>query len=282
MSNPAIEEYGWTAVPVDLQTLLSQSPTASAPAKPISVSSIVLPSSELAVAVQQYAKKELPIETFNHSMRVFYYGEHAPDVGGRKRGEGWMGEPGRRQEAHRKTETDLRCAKTGKAILAHAFPTWSTPSFDETYLLTSLLHDIGTTDTNMKSTLLSFEFHGGMLALDVLSTLHAPKAQAENVAEAVIRHQDLGSVGKITRIGALVQLATIFDNMGENPALVHRETIEAVVGMFPRRGWSGCFAETIRRENGLKPWAHTTHLGEEDFPEGVKGNKLMAPWDGLY
>lgn len=50
---------------------------------------------------------------------------------------------------------------------------------------------------------------------------------------------------------------------------------------YPRKSWSSCFAATIRRENGLKPWAHTTHLGEEDFPEGVEGNALMAPYDHL-
>ena len=69
----------------------------------------------------------------------------------------------------------------------------------------------------------------------------------------MIRHQDLGDVGKITRIGALVQLATIFDNMGENAKLVAEETIQDVVKAYPRKGWSGCFAATIRRENGLKP-----------------------------
>jgi hypothetical protein len=74
MSNPAIEKYGWTAVPVDLKTLLSLSDTASNPAKPIPVSSIPAPSSPLAKAVREHARKELPIETFNHSMRVFYYG----------------------------------------------------------------------------------------------------------------------------------------------------------------------------------------------------------------
>lgn len=167
----------------------------------------------------------------------------------------------------------------GKAILAHAFPDWSTEAFDETYFLTCLLHDIGTTDKNIHATLMSFEFYGGLLTLDLLKSFHAPIEQAENVAEAVIRHQDLGSVGKITRIGGLVQLATIFDNMGMNAELVARETIEDVVSNFPRNGWSACFASTIRRENGLKPWAHTTHLGEDDFPEGVLGNKLMAPYD---
>jgi cyanamide hydratase len=169
----------------------------------------------------------------------------------------------------------------GKAILAHAFPAWSTESFDETYFLTCLLHDIGTTDKNISATLMSFEFYGGLLTLQLLESLKAPREQAENVAEAVIRHQDLGDVGTITRIGGLVQLATIFDNMGLNPELVARETIESVVEAFPRKGWSGCFARTIRKENGLKPWAHTTHLGEEAFPQGVAANKLMAPWDEL-
>jgi hypothetical protein len=44
---------------------------------------------------------------------------------------------------------------TGQAILAQAFPTWSTTSFNETYFLTSLLHDIGTTDKNINATLMS-------------------------------------------------------------------------------------------------------------------------------
>lgn len=67
--------------------------------------------------------------------------------------------------------------------------------------------------------------------------------------------------------------------MGEHEALVHRETIENVVAEYPRLQWSKCFAATIREENGLKPWAHTTALGEEDFPNGVLGNKLMAPYE---
>lgn len=148
-----------------------------------------------------------------------------------------------------------------------------------------------------------------MLALDLLQNQHhAPKTQAESVAEAIFRHQDLGESGKITTIGALIQFATIFgnsgqlsyldwgfafftwlllprnadhgiDNMGQFEELVHRDTIEDVVKRFPRKGWSSCFAATIRKENGLKPWAHTTKLGEEDFPEGVLGNRLMAPYD---
>ena len=76
-----------------------------------------------------------------------------------------------------------------------------------------------------------------------------------------------------------MQLATIFDNMGGHAEMVRSETIEDVVKEFPRKEWSRCFAETIRRENGLKPWAHTTALGEDDFPNGVLGNKVMEAYD---
>lgn len=77
MSNPAIEKYGWTAVPRKVETLLQQS-QASGPARPISISSIKLPDSALVKDIHKYAKKELAIETFNHSMRVYYYGISLP------------------------------------------------------------------------------------------------------------------------------------------------------------------------------------------------------------
>ncbi|KAH8598980.1 urea hydro-lyase cyanamide [Bisporella sp. PMI_857] len=239
--NSAVEKYGWIAVPRDVSILLSKSAN-NGSADPIQVSSITVPSTPLSDAVHQYAQSRLPVETFNHSMRVYYY---------------------------------------GVAILSHAFPTWSSPSFLETYYLTCLLHDIGTTDENITTTLLSFEFQGGYLVLDLLKSLAAPVEQAESVAEAVIRHQDLGTTGTLSRVSALIQLATIFDNVGRNPELVARETIEGVVALFPRKHWSGCFAKTIRKELSLKPWAHTSHLGEPGFEERVEGNVLMSEWDAL-
>jgi cyanamide hydratase len=241
MSNPAIEKYGWTAVPHKVADLLAQS-EAKGPAPAISASSISLPSSPLSKAVHEYAQRELPVETFNHSMRVFYY---------------------------------------GSAIMQHAFPSWSTESLSETYFLSSMLHDIGTTDKNITATLMSFEYYGGFLSLDLLKSLGAPREQAENVAETIIRHQELGDVGTHTRVSALIQLATIFDNIGGQPQLVSTATIESVTAAYPRKKWSACFAATIRKENGLKPWAHTTALGERAFPEGVLSNELMAPYDNL-
>ncbi|KAI4247155.1 MAG: hypothetical protein LQ352_006206 [Teloschistes flavicans] len=237
MSNE-IKLYGWEAKPRDPSVVLSGKKNIRDP-EPQTIASTKLPDTPLAKSVLEYAKKELSTETFNHSMRVYYY---------------------------------------GTAIHTQQFPDWRFT--DETYLLACLLHDIGTTDMNISATKMSFEFYGGLLALELLSKdLHAPIEQAESVAEAVIRHQDIGETGKITTIGLLLQLATIFDNMGGHEELVHKDTIENVTRHFPRNKWSSCFAATIRKENELKPWAHTTALGEEDFPNGVLNNKLMEPYD---
>lgn len=75
MSNSLIEEYGWTAVPRKVETLLQQQSEASGPAKPMTVSSIKIPDSSLVKVIREYSRKELAIETFNHSMRVYYYGK---------------------------------------------------------------------------------------------------------------------------------------------------------------------------------------------------------------
>ncbi|KAJ8107117.1 hypothetical protein ONZ43_g6836 [Nemania bipapillata] len=192
------------------------------------------------VEVQRYAKEHLPEQTYNHSMRVYHW---------------------------------------GFSIIKDQFPEHSRLSMS-TWALTCLLHDIGTTHDNLRATLLSFEFYGGILALNLIKGHGASTAQAEAVAEAIIRHQDLGTVGTISFLGQVIQLATIYDNMGGNPGLIDEETRLDVNRAYPRKGWSGCFSKTIREENALKPWAHTTHLGEEDFPEGVKNNDLMADVDG--
>lgn len=126
---------------------------------------------------------------------------------------------------------------------------------------------------------MSFEFYGGFVADGVLREKGVGREMREAVVESVIRHQDLWEVGKQTRVGGLLQLATIFDNMGGNAQLVSKETIENVVKEYPRLKWSRCFAHTIQKENGLKPWAHTTHLGEREFPDGVMENKLMAEYE---
>jgi cyanamide hydratase len=158
------------------------------------------------------------------------------------------------------------------AILKQQFPT--NPLSPSTMALTALLHDIG--HSHLRATQLSFEFYGGFLSLNLLrDQLHASQSQAEAVAEAIIRHQDIGTVGKISFLGQLIQLATLYDNGGQNPELVSKETRDDVNREFPRRGWAQCFSSSIREENSLKPWAHTTKCGEEEFPNMLLENDLM-------
>lgn len=58
------------------------------------------------------------------------------------------------------------------------------------------------------ATHMSFEFQGGLTALNQLQSFGTPQAQAESVCEAIIRHQDPGETGTISRMGQLVQVAT--------------------------------------------------------------------------
>ncbi|KAJ4354237.1 uncharacterized protein N0V89_005971 [Didymosphaeria variabile] len=237
-SNKTLETYGWTSVPHD-QSLLLKNINPWNPAT-YDVAEIRLPDTELAKKVTEYARERLPEHVYNHSMRVYLYGQHS-------------------------------CAAIAQKHLPSFLPSL------ETYYLTSLLHDIGTTPENLHATLLSFEFYGGYLALNILQEYGASNEQAESVVEAIIRHQDLGDVGTITTVGQLIQLATLFDNAGKNPTLISKYTIESVVATYPRNQWSSCFAHTIKEELALKPWAHSSAIPK--FAETVAGNKLMEPWD---
>ncbi|KAJ5702710.1 cyanamide hydratase [Penicillium malachiteum] len=240
MSSP-ITTYGLTAVPASASVLLTETPAyprLHAHPDPIPITETPIPTTSLAQRINTYARTHLPEQTYNHCLRVYHY---------------------------------------GLAIKKHRFPFPDWSFTDETYFLACLLHDIGTTETNIDGTRLSFEFFGGFLALRCVSG--DSTEQAESVAEAIIRHQDLCQVGKVSALGQLLQLATIFDNTGSYADLVHPDTIKDVSVHFPRHHWSGCFAATIHREIGAKPWAHTTALGEEDFPAKVLGNKLMEPYE---
>lgn len=187
--------YGLTAVPASSQTLLTSTPAYPPPNTapiPILVSDTPIPNTPLATRINAYAQAHLPPPTYHHSLRVYHY---------------------------------------GLAIKRYRFPYPDWDFSDETYFLACVLHDIGTTDENIRTTRLSFEFLGGYLALDLLQKkTHnqnenqtenwtdggedvAPRDQAESVAEAIIRHQDLCAVGKITAVGQLLQLATIFGRL---------------------------------------------------------------------
>lgn len=141
MPNP-VEKYGFSALPRDPSVILKGKKHNAEP-QPISINDVKLPDTPLATAVRDYARGELREETYNHSMRVYYY---------------------------------------GMAMAKQQFPSWLRS--EETYFLTCMLHDIGTTSKNLRATMMSFEFYGGLLARDLLHReWKAPIEQAESVAE---------------------------------------------------------------------------------------------------
>lgn len=90
------------------------------------------------------------------------------------------------------------------------FPEWV---FDEeTYYLSCLLHDIGTADAYLSTTKMSFDFKGAFVGREFLLQIGAPEEQADAVAEAIIRHQELfvANGGNITMNGQVLQLSTCF------------------------------------------------------------------------
>ncbi|KAK1240276.1 hypothetical protein MKX08_007718 [Trichoderma sp. CBMAI-0020] len=244
MSANEIAQNGWTALPLDPSKLFGGKPFKNAPGQ-LLVSDIKFPEDDPIVAkVQSYAKEKLPIQTYNHSMRVFYY---------------------------------------ATAIVRQQFPEHAPTFSPSTLALVSLLHDIGTAEENLAATNMSFEFYGGFKAMNLLLDLGASKDQAEAVAETIIRHQDLGTEGNITFVGQVIQLATIYDNVSDHPhvknliEIIHTETLKDVVKTFPRQQWLGCFAKTIDEEERLKPWCHSTHIPE--FSRAILGNKFMKSYE---
>lgn len=136
-----------------------------------------------------------------------------------------------------------------------------------------MLHDIGTSEEFIARTRLSFEFWGGYHALDLLQRSEngagatAPPAQAESVAEAIIRHQDIQPSGSVTLITRLIHLGTLLDNIGASTELVHRDTIRNVVAAYDREGWAGCFKATVEQEKSLKPYTMVSRI--EGFEEKI-------------
>lgn len=73
-TNDPVAEHGWTAVPLDAEAIFQGKPYLHEPG-PILVKDIHFPSDDpIVVKAQQYAREHLPAQTFNHSMRVFYWG----------------------------------------------------------------------------------------------------------------------------------------------------------------------------------------------------------------
>jgi cyanamide hydratase len=224
----ATKAYGFTALAADPGPEGSITITPS----PVEISSLKVPATSLAARIDAYAKSKLDPDTYRHSLRVYCYG----------------------------------CA-----IARQCFPEFElTPGshLEETWFFTAMLHDIGTSPEFIANTRLSFEFWGGIHALGLLQDptiaggqdVCAPREQAESVAEAIIRHQDIQHSGKITLMTRLIHLGTLLDNIGLGKELVHGKTVENVVNTYPSQGWTECLRTMLQKEKSLKPYAMVTRL----------------------
>ena len=155
------------------------------------------------------------------------------------------------------------------------------------------MHDIGTTAKNLTSTRLSYEFFAGVHVLDILQDRtktgtngkgerddesEATKEQAESVAEAIIRHQDVQDKGNVTLLTRLIHLGTLLDNIGAGGELVNEETVRGVNERYERKGWGGCFRGVVEREKKEKPYAMVSRI--EGFEEAIVGNDVTAEGKG--
>ncbi|CAG7557810.1 unnamed protein product [Fusarium equiseti] len=244
MSSTEVQANGWTAVPVSAKKIID-SVEKLQEIPPYKTQDIPFPSEDkLVTEAQAFAKARLSPEAYNHSMRVFYWG----------------------------TIIAKRLLPEHAQLLSPA--TWA---------LTCLLHDIGTAEAYFTSTRMSFDIYGGIKAMEVLKVLGGSIDQAEAVAEAIIRHQDMGVDGTITFLGQLIQLATLYDNVGVYEGIddfaswIDGTTRDSVNNSFPRHGWCSWFACTVRKEESNKPWCHTTHIPQ--FDRQMEVNTLMKPWE---
>ncbi|KAJ5087989.1 cyanamide hydratase [Penicillium angulare] len=244
MCQEEIAANGWTSTPANAGAIFGDQPFINKP-EPLAIKDIEFPFDDSTVAkTLKYAKEELHPGTFNHSMRVFFY---------------------------------------GMAITRQQFPKQAATFSPVTWALACLLHDIGSTESNQTATRMSFDIYGGIIALQILKDFGATTDQAEAVSETIIRHQDLGVDGTITFMGQLIQLATIYDNVGSHPnvkdfgQIIHETTRTEINDTYPRTQWCQFFANFVRKEINIKPWCHSTHI--VNFDKVVEANTLMKQWE---
>ncbi|KAL2783996.1 cyanamide hydratase [Aspergillus keveii] len=244
MCHDETKANGWTSMPANAGAIFKdQSFIEKAVA--IELDQVQFPYDNTVVAkTLDYARAVLHPETFNHSIRVYYY---------------------------------------GMVVSKQQFPETAAAMDSVTWALTCLLHDLGTAEENLTTTRMSFDIYGGIKALFALKDFGATTDQAEAAAEAIIRHEDMGVDGTITFFGQLIQLVTTYDNTGFHPHvegfehLIHETTRRLINEAHPRRKWCTFFSNVIRKEEAIKPWCHSTHL--VNFDQEIEANTLMRQWE---
>ncbi|KAK9342276.1 hypothetical protein V1522DRAFT_358600, partial [Lipomyces starkeyi] len=164
----------------------------------------------------------------------------------------------------------------GAAMVADYLPQWN---FDlDTYFLTSIFHGIGISPDFQLKTPLSFEYWGGINAREKLVEFGASQFQADEVAEAIIRHTDMID-GNLRQNGVVLQMTTTLDIRGCNPQWFHSHTIDQIVKEFPRQGFKDDFARAVERETEGKPGCYTSFRDIPAYLNYIWTNPVMAVYD---
>ena len=177
--------HGWTPVPLDPSLILAGKKNAKDP-DPVTVDSIHLRTTDLARQVLDYAKTELSEQTFNHSMRAYYYGQsstpHTPPTA----------------QANARRPSRPAATLPPLAPQPRNLPPNQPPARHRHHIHKPLLHA-----AQLRIPRRHTRPHAA------LPTPVRTHPQAEAVTEAIIRHQDIGTSGIITTFGGLIQLATM-------------------------------------------------------------------------
>src|ERR1700744_6520190 len=108
-SSESTAKYGLTALPADQS---ASKPATTSPST-VPISQLAIPYTPLAARIDAYTRAKLSPDTYRHSLRVYSY---------------------------------------GLAIARQCFPEWRLEpgsALEETWFLTAMLHDIGTTDEHI-------------------------------------------------------------------------------------------------------------------------------------
>jgi cyanamide hydratase len=265
--------YGLTAVPAQFPspqslTLKNSLTNGATTLRELTAQEVAtMPDTPLARRIDKYARAKLPPQVYRHSRRVFAWGNAVV------RGSVW-GE----QSVFEGEKGNIGDEK-----------------LSETWFVTAMLHDIGTPEETLKSTRLSYEFWAGFHAVQILQDASltgdadqtdavADREQAESVAEAVLRHQDVQDKGKVSLLTRLIHIGTLLDNIGRGKEFINHQTIDNVVKEWTRTEtdgegrvesvWTDCFRGTVELEKKHKPYAMVSRIeGFEDViaKNGAKG-----------
>ncbi|KAF8064299.1 hypothetical protein FPV67DRAFT_1672020 [Lyophyllum atratum] len=250
MADHNVTFYGFTPVPRDPDVLFDGHPTASGDhpkQDDVRVTDFPLPNSAVIRAVKAFTGKELHVNTYNHSHRVYIY---------------------------------------GVALVKTHFPKWSY-DLETYYLACLLhdigTADKFLASTKLsfefKGAIVARD-----LILQLGGVEDQADSVCDAI---IRHQDIFVKGGNITMIGQILQLATIIDNIGIRANLLHPLLIESTCVAFPRNGWSEFFARVIGKELSLKPWCHTSSFEAPNWKEGmtskfatdVRNNEAMRRLD---